>query len=128
MGKVDFNRNYGTVHGIVESGARFTQDGKRFNGQGIEIDDIGDIVDPGDLIPAEPLEEVPAPINGKEYEFDSGWDSEKDAPSGYVGLSHDGFKNGEPEENVSGSKCDVCGFVAKSDFGLRSHKRYKHSK
>ena len=126
MGKIDWGKCHGTICGITEDGARYTQDEKRFNGKGIEVDSNGIVVDPSDLILDKILEEVPTPINNKEPELQRNWEAEKDPPSGFVGLTHDGFKNPEPVEKPAGCPCDTCGFVAKSEFGLRAHKRYKH--
>jgi len=128
MGKIDWGKCYGTICGVTEDGAKYDQDGKRFNGKGIEIGSNGNVVDPDDLILDKILEEVPTPINSKEPELQRNWDAEKDPPNGFVGLTHDGFKNSEPAGKNPECTCDTCGFVAKSNFGLRSHKRYKHSK
>lgn len=35
-------------------------------------------------------------------------------------------KEGEIDKPKEEFKCDVCGFVAKSKFGLATHKRFKH--
>jgi hypothetical protein len=127
MGKIDWTRSYGTISGVVENNTKYDQDGKGYNAKGIEVDQTtGEIVDPSDLIPDEPVEDKPEPINNKETGFQREWVSGEDPPNGYVGMTHEGFK-GEPEP-VSGAKCDVCDFIAKSTFGLNSHKRYKHKK
>lgn len=118
MGKINWDMAYGVVIGIAENGARYEQGGKQFNGHGIEIDNAGNIVDPNDLIPDKPREEVPEPINGKEAAFAKDWHADRDPPNEYVGFAYDA-----PVEQW---KCDLCGFVSKSKLGLISHKYYKH--
>jgi len=124
MGKVDWNKSYEVICGVVDNGGRYRQDGKLFDGQGIEIDDRGNIVDPSDLIPDEPKEEVPKPLNNKQPEFQKDWHKDQDPPNEYKGLAWGNTPEGK--KPPSDTTCDVCGFVSKSKFGLQSHKRIKH--
>lgn len=64
MAELDRNRPFGTIHGIVENGAAFEQDGKLFNVQGQEI-----AVESEDA-PAEEAEAVKAPKTAKPVKTD----------------------------------------------------------
>jgi hypothetical protein len=126
MGKIDRSRDYGRVYGSTV-GIKYVQDGKSYNGRGIELDSEGNIADPNDLLPDVSPEEPAPPINNRDPQFQRDWRADRDPPADYIGL---GVVKNEPQKAdvVQGSKCDECEFVAKTDFGLRAHKRYKHSK